>query len=183
MPDYQNAKIYKIVCGDLTYYGSTCNELRKRLYEHKIKSLKKTSYLTSKKIFEKGTPEIFLVEKFPCNDRMELLKRERYYIEKFECVNKTTPTRTPKEYREDNKDKIREIQKEWYKKNKDKVLEQTKTYKENNKDKIRERNKKYYLENKDKIREKIECPICKKIISKDSSYRHNKSKYHLSFTN
>jgi len=38
MPDYSNAKIYKLVSKDLShdliYIGSTCQELRNRLAEH-----------------------------------------------------------------------------------------------------------------------------------------------------
>ena len=38
------------------------------------------------------------MKSFPCNTKLELEKRERYYIENFECVNKSIPTRTKKEY-------------------------------------------------------------------------------------
>ena len=58
-----------------------------------------------------------------------------------------------KEYRENNKDKIREGRKVHYENNKDKVREGRKVYYENNKDTILEKNKVYYENNKDKVRE------------------------------
>ena len=143
MVNYKNAKIYKLVNDELnlTYYGSTCDELRKRLYGHK----NKTNSCSSKSMFESGEVKIYLVEKFPCNDRMELKQKERYYIENNECINKTIPNRTKKEYYIDNKEKIKEYQKN----NKDKIKQQKKEYYQNNK----EYKKKYYQENKDKIKQ------------------------------
>ena len=79
----------------------------------------KFNYITSFKIFENGDYDIILVEKYPCKDRMELYQRERYYIENNECVNKIIPTRTEKEWREDNAEKIKEDKKEYYLENKE----------------------------------------------------------------
>jgi hypothetical protein len=147
MVNYKNAKIYKLVNDELnlTYYGSTCDELRKRLYGHKNKS----NSCKSKIMFESGEVKIYLVEKFPCNDRIELNQKERYYIENNKCINKNIPTRTQKEYYIDNKEKITEYKKEYYHDNKDKKKQQKKEYREKNKDKMKE----YYNNNKDKIKE------------------------------
>ena len=103
MVNYKNGKIYKLVNDELnlTYYGSTCDELRKRLYGHKTKANK----CMSKIMFENGEVKIYLVEKFPCNDRIELNQRERFYIENNECINKQIPGRTLKEWIRNNKDK------------------------------------------------------------------------------
>ena len=143
--DYKNGKIYKLVNDELnlTYYGSTCTPLYKRLYQHKTKSNK----CSSKILFEKGEVKIYLVEKFPCNDRIELNQKERYYIENNDCVNKRIPARTKKErnkiYRENNKDLIKKKDKEYRENNKDKINKRKKEYRENNKDKIKEYNEKY----------------------------------------
>jgi len=42
--DYKNGKIYKLVNDELglTYYGSTCTELRKRLHQHKKQAKNKS---------------------------------------------------------------------------------------------------------------------------------------------
>lgn len=98
--DYKNGKIYKLVNDELnlTYYGSTCAPLHKRLYQHKHKS----NPCSSKILFESGEVKIFLVELFPCNNRIELRQKERHYIENNDCVNKRIPNRTIKEYMKDN---------------------------------------------------------------------------------
>jgi len=100
MVNYKNGKIYKLVNDELnlTYYGSTCNELRKRFNDHK----KNNNKCSSKIMFESGEVKIYLVEKFPCNDRLELRQKERYYIENNNCINKNIPNRTKKEYIQDN---------------------------------------------------------------------------------
>jgi hypothetical protein len=155
MVNYQDAKIYKLVGSGLTYYGSTCNELYKRLYWHK-----KNLDCSSKILFKLGKVEIILVEKYPCNDKIELTARERYYIENNECVNKRIPNRTEeekkiyiKEYKEKNKDIIKKKNNKYYEENKDIINEKSKEYKRKNPDKRKEYNRKYYEKNKDKIKQ------------------------------
>ena len=96
MPDYNNGKIYRIVC-DITgetYYGSTTYKyLSSRLAKHRS-----TTTCKSKQIIERGNYSIVLVEEYPCENKEQLNKRERYYIENNECVNKYIPTRTKSEY-------------------------------------------------------------------------------------
>jgi DNA repair exonuclease SbcCD ATPase subunit len=58
-----------------------------------------------------------------------------------------------KQYRENNKDKVRESNKAWCDANKDKLAEHKKAYREGNKDKISERGKAYRKGNKDKLAE------------------------------
>ena len=150
MVNYQNGKIYKLVGNGLTYYGSTCDELYKRLYNHK----KKNNKCKSKLLFDSGDKvEIILVEKFPCNDKIELQQRERYYIENNECINKQIPTRTLKEYRDDNKDKIKQREKEWRENNKDKIKEKLKEYREKNNEKINEKKREYREKNNEKLKQ------------------------------
>lgn len=98
MPDYQQGKIYKIVCNvtGKVYYGSTIEPtLARRLSNHR-QSFKKNKegtgdILTSSKILENNNYTIVLVELYPCNSKDELLMRERYWIDNFECVNKCRP--------------------------------------------------------------------------------------------
>jgi hypothetical protein len=125
MPDYKNGKIYKIVNDKLglTYYGSTTQILSQRMGGHIVAKKRfdngKCPNMTSFQLLD-GNQKIYLVEKYPCNDKNELERRERYYIENNDCVNKCIPSRTNKEYRIDNKDKIKQYQKEYDKNNKDK---------------------------------------------------------------
>tara|TARA_R110002074_G_scaffold378686_1_gene556594 strand:- start:32 stop:475 length:444 start_codon:yes stop_codon:yes gene_type:complete len=57
------------------------------------------------------------------------------------------------EYREKNKEKMKEHKKEYYEKNKEQIKEQKIEYRENNKDKIKAQNKIYCEKNKAKIKE------------------------------
>lgn len=168
MVNYQDAKIYKLVGGGLTYYGSTCNELRKRFYQHKDKF----NGCKSKILFDTGDKvEIVLVEKYPCQDKMELHRRERYYIENNECINKRIPNRTNTEWMKENKENKKNYDIEYY---------------EDNKDKIKEQKKLYYKENIEKVKkwqqQKITCE-CGLIYTKTNKSRHFKSKKHILFIN
>ena len=125
MPEYSKSKIYKIVCNitGLIYIGSTSQTLCQRLQEHKRCYKKflneKYNYTTSFKIIENNNYDIILLEDFPCERKEQLHARERFWIENTECVNKQIPTRTDKEYREDNKQKIAQQKKEWNEENKE----------------------------------------------------------------
>jgi hypothetical protein len=124
MPDYQLAKIYMLTCDnpDLVYYGATtkkylCDRLSKHNYEFK----NKIGFITSKCLFEAGNVKIELVENFPCNDKNELNAREAHYIRNNQCVNKCIPGRTKKEYREENKERKKELDKNYREANKEKI--------------------------------------------------------------
>ena len=162
--DYKNGKIYKIVSDetDKIYIGSTCTPLYKRLYEHKSTSNSyqngKSHYVTSSyELISLGNVDIVLIENYPCKDKNELHARERYWIEKNKdiIVNKALPTRTNKEWCEDNKDKLKEYMKEYREDNKDKLKEQGKEYQEDNNKAIKKYKKQFYENNKDKIKEHL----------------------------
>jgi ATP-dependent helicase YprA (DUF1998 family) len=178
MVNYNNGKIYKIVCNNsgLTYYGSTTRPLCQRIGKHKHK----TSSYTSKKIIDGGNYNIILVENFPCNNKEELCKRERFYIENNECVNKAIPGRTLEEYYQDNKQKIDEYQKKYRLDNREKILELKKKNYQENKEKISEYNKKHYQENKEKLSEKITCS-CGSIFTRAGKSQHERTKKHKKF--
>ena len=48
----------------------------------------KQNYVTSYRVLYEDNPEIFLIESYPCNSKDELIARERFYIERMECLNK-----------------------------------------------------------------------------------------------
>ncbi len=91
MVNYENGKIYKIVCDDKMYIGSTCElRLSQRLAQHK-NTFFRGKGITSSAILFKGNaskPEIFLIEEYPCKNKQQLLARERHHIESNDCVNK-----------------------------------------------------------------------------------------------
>lgn len=114
MPDYQNGKIYKLVSSNSNeiYIGSTTLllSLRKAHHRRLYKSYKLNNigrYCSSYKLFELGDVDIILIEEFKCDNKEQLHARERFYIEKNNCVNINIPGRnlTNKEYYENNKEK------------------------------------------------------------------------------
>jgi len=129
MPNYQLGKIYKIVdnTNNNIYVGSTTEpSLARRLAGH-VRNYKKWKngkycFTTSFKIIENDNYDIVLIENCPCDTKDELHKRERYYIENLECVNKIIVGRKNKEYYEANKEK----RKEYLEANKKKINEQKK---------------------------------------------------------
>ena len=107
--------------------------LSKRLYWHKTNYLKhrgKGNFVTSFKILECGIDycDIVLVEEYPCENKMKLLKRERYYIENNNCINRNIPSCTDKEWREANKNTLQRKAKEYRQAHKTKIGKQLKEY-------------------------------------------------------
>ena len=122
---YVRGKVFSIRSHqtDDVYIGSTISPLSKRFACHKQgfkewKVGKKNRYMASYEILKYDDAYIELIEEFNCNSRMELLKQEGKIIRSTEnCVNKRIQSRTPKEYRDDNKEKIKEQMGEYRAKN------------------------------------------------------------------
>jgi hypothetical protein len=164
--DYSKTLIYKIICNDMNckdiYVGST-TDFTRRKNEHKRKcnNIAGNSYNLKlyENIRENGNWEnwtMIEIEKYPCNDGNESRARERYYLEILNAsLNTIKPNRSPKEYYEDNKDKILKSKQIYKEKNKEKIQEYQKEYIEQNKPKLKEYHKeynsKYYETNKENI--------------------------------
>lgn len=165
MPDYSKAKIYKIVCNTTgeQYFGSTIQPLSTRLGEHK-----RTLKYSSSEIIKRNNFEIILCENYPCNNREELVSRERFWIENNDCVNLRIPIISAIERKD--------YEKKWYKSTIQKRKEQSNQYYINNKKKILERQKKWYEENKEEILRKRKENKNKKsqLINEDNTSINNK---------
>ena len=184
MVNYNNGKIYKIEPvsggeeGDI-YVGSTTKQyLSQRMVTHrnqynhwkKVKTVGKTS---SFELFDKygiQNCQITLLEAVEANSKEELLARERHFIQSLDCVNKNIAGRTTEEYqrqyRENNKEKLKQYdrerniirkddltvyRKQYYETNKEKINTKNKEYVENHKEKTIEYKKHYSEANKEKI--------------------------------
>ena len=173
MPDYQQAKIYKLWCpdNDLVYIGSTVQTLAQRKGKHKQDTNKQSckSYL----LFESGSEvKIELIEKFPCDDKMELLKREGEWIRNTTCVNTQIPGRTRQEYEltpkaKDMKQKVDATYREKHKEElKERHAEYGKEY--NKKEEVKDRKHNWYKDNSERLYEnskerrkiKTTCEVC-----------------------
>lgn len=98
---YDNALIYRMVGveGGNEYIGSTCSTLAKRKGGHKSTAKRHPTRKVYAYFNEIGWANvvIILIEKFPCADKMELEKRERYWIEERKsALNSNIPTRPKK---------------------------------------------------------------------------------------
>ena len=150
MVNYKNGIIYRIydnTNGDV-YYGSTANVLRYRMGKHKSEAKEYKSKCKSKSIILNDDYVYSEVEKYPCNSKKELHTRERYYIENFTCVNKVVPTRTQKEWNEDN-----DYWNKYHTKNREHINKTKKLYRDKNKQLISEYSKKYYETHKEEMNE------------------------------
>lgn len=128
--NYSYGKIYRIICDQskLQYIGSTTQPLSMRLAQHKIAykrclNGKGFNRETSSvfQVLKNNTAQIYLLEEFSCENKEQLLQRERYWIEKETCVNKVCPIRTQeehkerkKEYTKENKEYFSDLSKERY---------------------------------------------------------------------
>ena len=191
--DFSKSLIYKLCSNDTDikdiYVGSTTSfKHRKAAHKNSSNNEKNKDYnsYVYKFIRENGgwaNWDMILVESYPCKSSLDLHKREREIIEELKStLNKHIPTRTEKEYYDDNKERLLEKQKKYYEENKDTILERNKEYYEDNKDKILEEKKEYYKENKDKINEKMTCE-CGSIFRKSDKARHLKTKKHQNYIN
>ena len=194
MVNYANGKIYKIVSDDtpnMCYIGSTTQTLCKRLGKHKssYKSyLKgKGSYTSSFELLKTGNAIIYLIEDCHCASKSELLRREGELIRQYRfdptremVINKCIAGRTPKEYRQANKEQISLRDKQYYQDHKEQISVSSKQYYQDNKEKISVRDKQYYQENKKKIKEQatkpVTCPHCSRTIQHRELARHQKTK-------
>jgi glycosylphosphatidylinositol transamidase (GPIT) subunit GPI8 len=195
MPNYQNAKIYKLWSpeGDDIYIGSTTVLLCTRKAKHKH-----SDNCSSKILFEKyNDVRIELLECCPCDNKEELAQKEGEYIRNNTCVNKRISGRTRQEWREENKEDLSGKKKDYYQKNKEDILEKAKEYHqmnkehrneykkewyEKNKDYVKETNKKWRDDNKEKIKEiksiRVICE-CGLEVKKDTIARHKRTQRHI----
>jgi len=190
--DYSKAVVYKICCKDIDitdcYVGSTTC-LRNRKNQHKTccnnENDKKYNFTVYQFIRDNGgwdNWDIVMVEEYPeCKSGEELLKYEREHMEMLNArLNKQVPSRTPEEYREDNREKINVRSREYHQKHKEEQNAKNREYREKNKEKLNANCREWHEKNKDehnaKKREKVECEFCGCMSSKGNIVRHQKSK-------
>tara|TARA_R110000851_G_scaffold72361_1_gene160368 strand:+ start:176 stop:847 length:672 start_codon:yes stop_codon:yes gene_type:complete len=87
MPNYNNAKIYKLVntVDAEIYVGSTCGTLKLRKSGHKSMSVRKPNRRVYEHLNRVGwnNVRIILIESFSCNNKDELLRREQHFIDEL----------------------------------------------------------------------------------------------------
>jgi len=200
MSDYSTGKIYKIFvegADEFCYIGSTIITLTQRLSKHKSLALSDAQYkFASAPFFQEGNNVLIeLLEDYPCNSKQELLTREAYWLLQFpEALNINTPILDAEERHKranaiclknyyENKEHRMKSHKEWLETNKEKIAKQRATPEhlahESAMRKKRMEDPEYAKILKEKMaaikKEKVECPVCKKIMNKNSLWTHTKS--------
>lgn len=192
MPLYENSVIYKLVhCNDQSneniYIGSTTN-FRGRKNEHKSTCYNTKTRHYNQNVYQfirdNGVWEEWLmipIEVYPCNNRQELLIKERYYVESMKPkLNKQIPNRTPQEYYEDEKEHLSELSKKYREDNKERIKEHKKQYYDNNKEYIKEQVKKYIQVNKEHVKDykkQYREKNIEHVKQKEKQYRENNKEY------
>lgn len=157
MPNYQQGKIYKIVCNTtgLVYIGSTTMSLNSRFSCHKIDFKRRNGGNSSSLVLENNNCKVQLIEEYPCETGVQLRKREAYYCSIYDCVN------TRKAFCE-LEERIN-YKRQW-----------ATNFRTNNRDKVLEMTKKY----NDIKKQRVTCE-CGANISLSSQYRHVKTSSHI----
>ena len=178
---YENSKIYKLQHDDGHFYiGSTINELRKRLSQHKGQN-RPNQRVYAHIASEWDKVRIVLIEEFSCENKQELLRKEDEYIQKeldnplclntlHAVLNVEKQREHKREYRaehldeirerdkayyEENREEIREKQAEYYVKNAETIKEQAREYKAEHREECKARDRAYYEAHKDKFAEYV----------------------------
>ena len=109
--DYSLGKIYKIECGRTgnVFYGSTCEPILSRRISAIRRQFKnynlgdnKTKFTSVFVVLQYDNCEISLVEKYPCDNKDELMAREKFHIgNNPTCVNRVyTDKRLQREFKQ-----------------------------------------------------------------------------------
>ena len=164
--DYSKCVIYKIQHkdnNDLLYVGHTTN-FTKRKYEHKsgVNNEKGNAY--NHKVYQMirengGWLDFNMVEvkDFPCeNNRQATTEEDRIMREMKATLNTIRASHSRKEYRQDNKEQIKEYKQQYNEKNKEKIQEH---------------------------KNKVCICECGKKYTHSHKLRHEKSKFHKIFLN
>lgn len=117
MPDFENTKIYRIVCENHSYIGATTNiDARLQCHRTACRYYHKNTKLYNFIRHRNWSWEI--LEHYPCETLLEKNEREQYWIKLLNpCLNTNRAYRTLAEKRECDNIKA----KKYYHKNKDKI--------------------------------------------------------------
>lgn len=222
---YQKAKIYKILnsLDDEIYIGSTVEKLTQRMAKHRSKCETKQNYRIYQHMLKHGKDNFYieLIEHYPCNSKEELTAREGEWIRTIGTLNQKVAGRNAKtwyqdnveeqkgkmaEYRENNREIIRQKEKEFRDNNLERVREQdrqryredpekrkayVKEWKDRNPEYNTEYSKRWRENNKERKKEmdkaysqiEILCETCQCKVKKCRMTKHNKTKKHIELMN
>jgi flagellar biosynthesis/type III secretory pathway protein FliH len=150
MNKFNESKIYKIssLHTDKIYIGSTIKKyISSRIAGHTSRFNKwnkdnTKQYCSSYILYQFGNVEYELLEIYNCNNKEELTKRERYYMELHSniIVNAKKAYRTKEEHKEDMR--------KWKEEHKEQHKENIKKWQEEHKEQFKQKQREYYAKMK-----------------------------------
>ena len=142
--DYKQGKIYcsRNTITDDVYIGSSCQPLSKRMAEHRqnIDQANTRHYKLYIKMRELGQHAFYieLIEEVKCDNIEQLRKREGELIREMATLNTRVECRTTDEWRQDNKEALKDKITQYREQHTYKIKEQKQICYENNKDRLKE---------------------------------------------
>jgi len=148
------------------YIGSTTRSLQRRFKEHLLHGFNENSPKYNRKLyvkireFGKEFFEISLLENVLYDNKLELHKREQYFIDTLKSnLNTNNAFIEDKDnynhnYYQTNKDRLTIIKKDYSIEHKDKIAVYQKKWRENNKEILTEKKHQYYVDNKEEYVDK-----------------------------
>ena len=181
------------------YVGSTYQALSKRMTDHRrsINNTRDKHMLLYCKMREFGVENFYieLLEEYECENKEQLRAKEGEYIRTMGSLNRRIEGRTIKEWRDDNKDHLKEQKQKYYQANKESLLSKSKEYVSQNKQKTveyqtqyrelhkegaQEYKRNWFQEHKDTLLQKCLCE-CGKYYTACHKRRHERTKQHIEF--
>ena len=163
---YIDGKIYQLLCIDgHYYYGSTIQQLYKRLSTHKnLSKTDKTVLYNHINTIGWDNVSMELVEDYPCETTQQLRAKEDEYIRQSKndplclnvnraCVSKDEILAYSVQYREEHREEILEKKLIYREQNRTLLCEKQKEYAQQHPESIREAKKQYYENHKEECSE------------------------------
>jgi len=200
------AVIYVLKCCDTcvkeTYIGSTIN-FKTRMQQHNTSCNNENSHNYNQPLYQFirenggfGAWDMTIIDSLTTTNKNEILKCERKYIEEqSNGLNKHLPSRTNKEYYQDNREKLIHQVNLYRETNREAIKNKQKLYREANREKINKYHKQHYQDHKEeiaekkkqyreanretilkKMNEKIQCKKCGAFVGRTHLTRHQKTK-------
>jgi hypothetical protein len=182
MPDYKKGKIYTIRCYNdtsLIYIGSTTQTLSQRWTDHKKNcSVEKyQNVLLYKKLNELGKDNFYieLYDEYPCENKIELEKKEGEITRQIGTLNQRVAGRSHEEYLKEEKDKVKISQQKYKNKHEEESKQYQSKYQNENKESIKQQRKQY--------RTTLITCTCGCSITLGAKFNHMRSKKHNELIN
>ena len=98
--------------------------------------------------------KIELIENYPCQSIEELHRREGFYIQSIDCINRCIAGRTHKEWTEQNYERVRAIKSRYYQNNIEQCKERATQHRLDNLEHSKQVKREYQEKNRETLKQK-----------------------------